>query len=157
MKQFTEFMNESRLTTNVMTESAANLLKYSKGQKVTVTLDDGTSFDMDVEGYNYAVEGKLYNKSHAKFANFKAFTDSIEDVSVRKAVASGDSKVLMAHGHTRIDSKINKPGEDNFALIGYQSGKETYGYQRTGTIYNKNGKLVFANTKGKVMTVTSIK
>ncbi|WWS24828.1 hypothetical protein vBKpnAMK5_00130 [Klebsiella phage vB_Kpn_AM_K5] len=133
MKTYQEFLNESRLATvGVMTESVgSNLLKFKKGQKMTATLEDGTEIEMDVVGYNYVVDGKLYNKSHAKFDSFDDFTSSIEDESSRKAVASGDARSLMAFGHERIKSKQNKPGEDNFALVGYQSGKTSNGYQKT--------------------------
>lgn len=157
MKTYQEFLSESRIGVQLMVESSADFLKYHKGQKIIATLEDGTEVEMDVQGYNYAVEGKLYNKSHAKFDSFDAFTNTIEDEIIKKSIKSGDAKSLMAHGHSRIKSKENKPGEDNFALIGYQSGKTTYGYQRTGTIYNERGKLVFVNGKGASMKVKSIK
>lgn len=112
---------------------------------------------MDVQGYNYAVEGKLYNKSHAKFDSFDSFISSIEDESSRKALSTGDAKALMAMGHERIKGKLNKSGEDKFALVGYQSGKQTYGYQRTATMYNKNGKIAFVNSKGTTQYVKSFK
>lgn len=159
MKTYKEFLNESRLTTvGIIDESVGNnLLKFKKGQKMTATLEDGTEIEMDVMGYNYAVDGKLYNKSHAKFDSFDAFTSSIEDSNSRKAVASGDGKALMAHGHMRIDSKLNKPGEDNFALVGYQSGKTSNGYQRTVTMYMRNGKLAFVNDRGAIRFAKSLK
>lgn len=157
MKTYKEFLNESRIDTlGLMTESVSNLLKFKKGQKMTATLEDGTEIDMDVMGYNYAVDGKLYNKSHAKFDSFDAFTSSIEDEMVRKALSGGDMKGLMAHGHERIKSKLNKPGEDNFALVGYQSGKTSNGYQRTVTMYMRNGKLAFVNDRGAVRYAKSI-
>lgn len=159
MKTYQEFLNESRLATvGAMTESiGSNLLKFKKGQKMTATLEDGTEVEMDVMGYNYAVDGKLYNKSHAKFDSFDAFTSSIEDTASRRAVSAGDARSLMAFGHERIDSKVNKPGEDNFALIGYQSGKTSNGYQRTVTMYIRNGKLAFVNDRGHIRYAKELK
>ena len=159
MKTYQEFLNESRLATvGVMTESVgSNLLKFKKGQKMTATLEDGTEIEMDVVGYNYVVDGKLYNKSHAKFDSFDDFVSSVEDESSRKAVASGDARSLMAHGHMRIKSKQNKPGEDNFALVGYQSGKPSNGYQSTVTMYLRNGKIAFVNDRGAIRYAKSIK
>lgn len=157
MKSYQEFLNESRVSAQLMCESQQDFLKFKKGQKMTATLEDGTEVEMDVMGYNYVVDGKLYNKGHAKFGSFDEFTASIEDEGSRKALKTGDAKSLMAHGHMRIDKKLNKPGEDNFALIGYQSGKTSHGYQRTATIYNDRGHLVFMNTKGAVQKIKSLK
>lgn len=158
MKTYNEFLTETRLhAVGTLTEAVSNLLKFKKGQKVTAVLDDGTEVAMDVQGYNYVVDGKLYNKSHAKFGSFDEFVGSVEDEGSRKALASGDMKSLMAHGHMRIDSKKNKPGEDNFALVGYQSGKTSYGYQRTVTMYMRNGKLAFVNDKGEFKYAKELK
>lgn len=157
MKTYQEFITESTINSQVISESFADLLKFKKGQKVTAVLDNGTEVAMDVQGYNYATDGKLYNKGHAKFDSFDAFTSSVEDESIRRAISGGDAKALMAHGHTRIRAKANKMGEDNFALIGYQSGKESYGYQRTATMYNHNGKIAFVNSKGERQYVKAFK
>lgn len=156
MKTFNEFICESRLATQ-LSEATIDILKFKKGQKITATLEDGTEIDMDVQGYNYVVDGKLYNKSHAKFDTFSDFISSIEDPMVAKALSGGDGKGLMAHGHERIKSKINKPGEDNFALVGYQSGKTSNGYQRTVTMYMRNGKLAFVNDRGAIRYAKEIK
>ncbi|AFU64067.1 lp4 protein [Salmonella phage vB_SenM-AKM_NP4] len=158
MKTYEDFINEARVISQIIiNESTDGLLKYKKGQKITVVLEDGTEVDMDVMGYNYVVEGKLYNKSHAKFSSFEDFVSSVDDESVRKALNTGDQRSLMAYGHERIKAKLNKPGEDNFALIGYQAGKQTYGYQRTVTMYNSRGKIAFVNDKGVTRYVKSIK
>ncbi|EPV8871360.1 DUF7412 family protein [Shigella sonnei] len=157
MKTYQEFITEAAINSQIIAESFTDLLKFKKGQKITAVLDDGTEVEMDVQGYNYAVDGKLYNKSHAKFDSFDDFVNTVEDEKTRRSIATGDAKVLMAHGHERIRAKQNKMGEDNFALVGYQSGKQTYGYQRTATMYSKNGKIAFVNSKGSIQYVKSFK